>query len=253
MQKLQNLVICMRMNLVEENDLNNNIEETELYEESDKELNKEQYDLGEDDVSTNIESSDIGGDSIENSDIDPSLLPEENEEDWEFHQDLYTLGDEFDDESNKDIAISQLEVNKHNFSQWRSKYNIGERGAEKIADLDRMISKYYIEVSADPHQLNNVRRLLGTLEEMWDQMIGVMGGIDISEGDEIIKRCRELLKYYGKNKIIKNGISVDDEFLITIRKLKNRVRQAMGFYRFGMPREKINQGYNAKAQRGIKG
>ena len=97
--------------------------------------------------------------------------------------------------------VSVKERNIPNITLWRSRFSNGQAELERLAELNSMISKYSIQISARTQDLSKLWTFYGILDEFWDIMRVIHGKTILNEIDLIREDCENTLEKLPKGRI----------------------------------------------------
>lgn len=169
--------------------------------------------------------------------------PKENkEQDWDFkfNFDMYEAEDEVDE-----VTETIIHKERANITGLRSRFSNGMAELERLAELNKEISKLSIEVSARTKEISKLWNYYGVLDEFWESIRNIFGKLINDEIRIIKKTCLSLLEEAERTGIVEHKVHNN---LLYFRSNLYRLKQSGNF---GIEVDKTRRGSYQKTKRQI--
>jgi len=144
-------------------------------------------------------------------------VPTKEKNDWEMDFDF----EQYEEESEEKPIETIKDLERPNVTGLRSRFSNGQAELERMAELNKMISKYSIEVSSRTQELPILWKYYGVLDEFWESMRNIYGAYLNTEVQEIQQECEKMLEAEAGQKI-KEGVH---KKLLYLRSTLYRLKQ----------------------------
>lgn len=163
------------------------------------------------------------------------------ERDWDFDFSQY----EHDEEA-EEVIESIIDHKRPQISGLKSRFSNGEAELDRLAELNRIISKYSIQVAGRTQDMPILWKYYGVLDEFWESIRNIYGEHINKEINEIKQNCRNLLNNaQGKSGKINSKVHNN---LLYFRSNLYRLKQLGNL---GFEVERVGRGAFAKSKRQI--
>ena len=123
--------------------------------------------------------------------------PKQEKEDWDADFDFSI----YDTEQEEEQIQSLSAYKRPRITGLKSRFSNGQAEMERIAEINKLISKYSIEVASKTQDSPLLWKYYAILDEFWESMRNIYGSIINEEIEGLQKDCMKLLETYKEGKI----------------------------------------------------
>lgn len=170
---------------------------------------------------------------------------EENQQEEDFDYDFTQYEDDEDEDQQVQAIESLKKLKRPVITGLRSRFSMGEREFDRVAEVKKQVGELSIQVSARTQDLNILWTFYGTLQEYWESIRNIYGEVINQEMTELFRKAEDKLDSSAKQGNIPSEVH---KALIRIRSKLYRISQLSNL---GFETERITSTTYNKAKKSI--